>query len=95
MMLKKLLPILLLAGGSLFAAEFSIGVRFGPPPPPRVVYYRPVRPGPRYVWVSGYWYPDRHRYRWHDGYWARPPRHRAVWVAPRYERERYYAGYWR
>jgi hypothetical protein len=95
MMFKKLLPILLLAGGSLLAADFSVGVHIGAPPPPRVVYYRPARPGPRYIWVNGYWYPDGRHYRWHNGYWTRPPRHRAVWVEPRYERERYYVGYWR
>ena len=95
MMFKKLLPILLLAGGSLLAAELSVGVHFGPPPPLRVVYYRPARPGTHYVWVNGYWYPDGRRYHWREGYWTRPPHHGAVWVAPRYERERYYHGYWR
>ena len=53
MMFKKLLPILLLAGGSLLAADFSVGVHFGPPPPPRVVYYRPARPGPTMYGSTG------------------------------------------
>jgi hypothetical protein len=32
------------------------------PPPPRVYRVRP-RPGPAFVWVEGYWYPQGNRYR--------------------------------
>src|SRR6185369_2587469 len=55
-MKKTLLALLLLAGGSSFA-QVSIGVRIGPPPPPRVIHARPRAPGPDYFWVDGYWYP--------------------------------------
>ena len=74
-------------------AQFSIGVTIGQPPPPRV-YRVPVRPGPEFVWVEGYWYPQGRHYRWHDGYWTRPPYEGAYWVEPYYERGTYIVGYW-
>ena len=90
----NLLTIFVLTAGSLFAADFSIGIRIGPPPPPRVIAVRPVAPGPGYFWVGGYWYPDGKRYKWHDGYWTRAPYEGANWVAPRYEGGLFYNGYW-
>jgi hypothetical protein len=93
-MKQKLLVLSLLAAGSVFAADLSVGVRIGPPPPPRVVRVRPASPGPDYVWVQGYWYPVGKRYHWHDGYWTRRAYRGAQWVAPRYEGQRYYDGYW-
>ncbi len=75
----------------------GVYVRFGPPPPVREVVVG--RPGPRHVWVPGYyrWYGAR--YAWAPGYWAAPPRPRAVWV-PGYwaHQPRGYVwigGYWR
>lgn len=104
-MKTKILAVLLLAAGSLFArVHLSVGVGIGPgygyylpppPPPPVVTYVRPAAPGPRYTWVNGYYYPVRQRYVWHAGYWARRPHVRAYWVAPRYYRHRYYRGYWK
>jgi hypothetical protein len=92
--MKKLLAILLLAGGTMFGAQVSFGITIGPPPPPRVVRVRPVAPGPDYFWVDGYWYPVDGRYRWHDGYWTRPPYGGARWIAPRHDGERFFEGYW-
>lgn len=92
--MKKLLALMLLAAGVTFAADLSLGIRIGPPPPPRVVRVRPVAPGPDYVWVDGYWYPVEGHYRWHEGYWSRPAYPAARWVAPRHDGERYYNGYW-
>lgn len=92
-MKMKLLALILLAGGSLFG-QVSIGIRIGPPPPPRVVRVLPARPGPDFVWVEGYWYPVGNRYRWHDGYWTRPIYPGGHWIAPRYEGDRYFNGYW-
>ena len=89
-----LLTLILAAGESAFGAQVSIGIRIGPPPPPRVVYIAPQRPGPEYVWIDGYWYAVKNRYQWHEGYWTPPPYARARWVAPRYEREMYFVGYW-
>src|SRR6185503_19084376 len=92
-MKKKFLALMLLAGGAGYA-QVSIGVRIGPPPPPRVLRVRPVAPGPSYVWVEGYWYPVGNRYRWHNGYWTRPPYVGSRWISPRYEGDRFLDGYW-
>jgi hypothetical protein len=83
------------------SAYSRVGVRVYAPLPPirheRVV----VRPGPRHVWVPGYWRwePYRRHYGWVAGTWIVPPYPRAVWVAPRVVyRSRhpyYYRGYWR
>jgi len=96
-MKTKLMALILVAGGSLFAqTRFSVGVNFGSPgyyaPAPVVVpAYRPVAPGPGYVWVDGYhdaWG------RWVAGYWAMPPYAGAYWVAPQFSGGRFVAGYW-
>ncbi|HYW46266.1 MAG TPA: YXWGXW repeat-containing protein [Bryobacteraceae bacterium] len=92
-MRTKLLAVALLAAGSIFA-QISVGIRIGPPPPPRVVRVRPVAPGPGYVWLDGYWYAVGSRYRWHAGYWTRPPYEGARWVVPHHDGERFFAGYW-
>jgi len=89
-----LTALMLLALVSTAGAQVSIGVHIGPPPPPRVVAVVPVRPGPEFMWVRGYWYPVGRDYRWHDGYWTRPPYYGARWVSPRYNGYRYYGGYW-
>jgi hypothetical protein len=78
-MKTKLLALVLLAGGSLFAGPrvvvgvgvggFGYGYYAAPPPAP-IVAYAPPR------------------------YWVRPPYAR-IWVAPRYYGHRYYPGYWR
>ena len=64
----------LLGLGTALAVDFGIGIRIGPPPPPRVacVWCRRLS-GPGYTWVGGYWYADGSRWRWRDGYWTRPP----------------------
>jgi hypothetical protein len=90
---STLMFVMLLSSESAFS-QVSIGIRIGAPPPPRVTYVVPRRPDARYVWVDGYWYPQGRKYKWHNGYWARPPYRDARWVAPRYERQRYYEGYW-
>jgi WXXGXW repeat (2 copies) len=101
----KLLILLRLAGGALFAGPrvfIGFGVGYPPPPvavyappPPPVVAYVPASPGYGYTWVRGYWYPVGPRWVWRPGYWVRPPYARAYWVAPRYYGGRYYGGFWR
>lgn len=94
-MKKQLFALVMLAAGSALAADFSIGVQIGvPPPPPAVVVEQPPIPGPGFMWIQGYWYPVGRRYRWHEGYWTRPPYEGAMWVGPRHDGERYFAGYW-
>jgi len=93
--MKKLLALLVLAGTSIAFGQFSVGIRIGTPPAPRVLRVRPANPGPGYVWVDGYWYPStRNRYVWHNGYYTRPPYQGAIWISPRYESQQYYQGYW-
>jgi hypothetical protein len=65
-----------------------------PPPPPAYAYSRPPEPGPGYYWVDGYWSFSGGRYLWVGGYWMRPPYVGAYWVAPRYNRGRYFSGFW-
>jgi hypothetical protein len=75
-------------------AQIGVGIRIGPPPPPRVVVDLPPAPGSDYVWVEGYWYPVHGHYRWHEGYWTRAPYACARWVGPRFEGGLFYNGYW-
>jgi hypothetical protein len=90
---SELLALILLATGAVFA-QVSIGIRIGPPPPVRVMRIHPASPGPEYVWIGGYWYPNGNRYRWHEGYWTRPAYRGARWVEPHHDGERYFQGYW-
>lgn len=93
-MKMKLLALLLLAGGSLFAGTrvfFGFGAggcgyRYYPPP---VAVYAPPCPGPGYTWITGYWYPVGPRYYWRAGYWA-PPVYGRYWSGPRYYGRGYY-----
>jgi hypothetical protein len=84
---------LLLASASAAQAQVTFGIRIGAPPAPRA-YRVPPQPGPGYVWVEGYQYPQGSRYAWHDGYWTRPPYEGAYWVDPYYSGGRYFAGQW-
>jgi hypothetical protein len=93
--MKKIIILgALLTASGVFGADFSLGVRIGPPPAPRVVRVQPPRPGPDFMWVDGYWYPERGRYAWHEGYWTRAPYEGGRWVTPRYEGGQYYEGFW-
>ena len=84
---------LLIGPASAAHAQISFGIRIGEPPPPRA-YRVPPRPGPDYVWVEGYQYPEGGHYRWHDGYWTRPPYEGAYWVEPYHLNGEYFAGHW-
>lgn len=74
-------------------AQINLGIRIGEPPAPRA-YRVPARPGPDYVWVEGYQYPQGSHYIWHNGYWTRPPYEGAYWVAPYHVGGQYFAGRW-
>lgn len=91
-MKKKLLALVLMAAGSMFAG-ITIGLNIGAPPRPRVEVRR-VSPGPGYSYVEGYWYPVSGHYKWHAGYWSRPPYEGAVWIAPHHDGRQYFQGYW-
>jgi hypothetical protein len=87
------LATLFVVPGATANAQVSFGITIGEPPAPRA-YHVPPRPGPDYIWVEGYQYPQNGKYRWHDGYWTRPPYQGAYWVQPYYNRGQYYAGRW-
>jgi hypothetical protein len=101
-LIRRFTASLVLTGSVLaLAADTSAATRFyvrvGPPRP--IVERRVVAPGPRHVWVPGFYRWDARRYAWTPGYWAVPPRARAVWVPGHWVRERrgwyFVDGYWR
>ena len=91
-MKTKLLGVMLLAGGSLFAeTHFSVGIGvggYGYAAPPVVAYASPY-PGDGSEWIDGYWYQVGPRRLWREGYWGRRSYGRGFVVAPRYEGNRY------
>ena len=87
------LSAVLVGSASAAHAQVTFGFRFGEPPAPRS-YRVPPRPGPDYVWIEGYNYPNGGRYAWHDGYWTRPPYEGAYWVEPYHVNGQYYVGRW-
>lgn len=84
---------LLVGAASPARSQVSFGIHIGPPPAPRA-FRVPPQPGPDYVWVEGYSYPQGSRYVWHDGYWTRPPYEGAYWVEPYHVGGEYYSGRW-
>jgi hypothetical protein len=91
-MKTKLLAMMLLAGGSMFAqTRFSVGIGFGGQgagfyqPPPSYASNIPPRPGPDYTWVDGYWSQNYGRNTWVAGYWNRQPFSNGYQVAPRFD----------
>jgi hypothetical protein len=82
---------------TLGTAHAQTVVRVAPPPPAREVV--PVAPGPRYVWVGGYYRYKHHAYVWVPGHYIVPPKRYAVWVpghwVPRHGGYVWVAGYWR
>ena len=91
--LRALVTMVILAAAPAATAQVSFSIRIGEPPPPRA-FRVPPRPGPDYVWVEGYQYPEHGHYKWHDGYWTRPPYPRAYWVEPYHAGGQYYVGHW-
>ena len=90
--MKRKLLLLMIAAGTMLSAQVSI--RIGPPPAIRYEVIDNRRPGPDYIWVDGYWYPEKKKYKWHQGYWTRAPFGGARWIAPRHEGGMFYNGYW-
>ena len=84
-MKTKLLAMMLLAGGSMFAqTRFSVGIGFNQPAP---VYASniPPCPGPGYTWVDGYWSQNYGRPTWVAGYWNAPVFSAGFGFAPRFD----------
>ena len=91
-MKRKLLAMMLLAGGSMFAqTRVSVGIGFGGhgaglyQPPPSYASNIPPCPGPGYSWVDGYWAQNHGRNTWVAGYWNRRPFSSGYQAAPRFD----------
>jgi hypothetical protein len=91
-MKTKLLAMMLLAGGSMFAqTRVGIGIGFGGygagsyQPPPSYASNIPPCPGPDYTWVDGYWSQNYGPNTWVAGYWNRQPITSGYQVAPRFD----------
>jgi hypothetical protein len=98
--MRHLTAALIVAASLLASNACTSGrvfVRVGPPPP--LVEAVAVAPGPGFVWVPGFYRWDGVQYVWVPGRYERPPRPRARWVPPHWERGRrgWYvvAGRWR
>lgn len=85
----------------LFALTITSGmaqepIGFAPPTPPQEI--RIQRPGPRHVWIPGYFQWNGTRYVWINGFWTIPPSSRSVWVPGRWEARNgmhvWVDGYW-
>ena len=87
------LSALLVGTASVAQAQVNFGIRIGQPPAPRA-YRVPPQPGPDYIWIEGYQYPQGSHYVWHNGYWTRPPYAGAYWVEPYYDGGQYFGGRW-
>ncbi len=71
-MKTKLLAMMLLAGGAVFAQpRFSVGIGFDQAPPAYASNIPPC-PGPGYTWVDGYWSESYGQPVWIAGYWNAP-----------------------
>lgn len=68
-------------------------------PPTNVQEAQPPSPGPRYVWVAGFWNWNGTQYAWVPGRWELPPEQSDGWDPPQWERDgsnyRYRPGRWR
>ncbi|MBZ5602987.1 MAG: YXWGXW repeat-containing protein [Acidobacteriia bacterium] len=98
--MRRSILALALAGFSLAACGGGYGYYYAnTPPPPMRGEVVGVAPGPGYVWVNGYWGWRGNAYSWVPGYYARPPHAHAVWVSPRWDRDRgryrFREGHWR
>jgi hypothetical protein len=97
-MKTKLLAMMLLAGGSMFAqTRFSVGVGVGGygagvyQQPAPYGYSIPPDPGPGYAWIDGYWSQGYGSPVWIPGYWNAPVFRGGYRVEPRFE-NRAFAG---
>ena len=81
-MKKAILAMVLLTGSAFAGPRIAVGVGFRAPAP--VLVEQPPCPGPGYVWVAGYYAPNR---VWVPGFWRAPAV--AVRVAPRLAPQHY------
>ena len=96
--LTMLVSALAFAPAASAGVYVSGGVRIYAPLPPVRHEVVIARPGPRYVWVPGYWRPYGGHYGWVAGAWVVPPYPYGYWVAPHvayyHHHPYYYGGHW-
>jgi hypothetical protein len=94
---KLVLCTMVVLGFGIGVGQAQIVVKVQPPR--AVVERRGTRPSREHVWVGGYHRWDGKAYAWQPGRWEAPPRRRARWVAPRWQRRRdgyvFSEGHWR
>jgi hypothetical protein len=77
--------------------QVRVYVQVGPPRP--LVEYRPVAPGPEFVWMAGYYHWTGRSHEWVAGHWERAPRPRAQWAPGQWKHDRrgwyFVDGHWR
>jgi hypothetical protein len=97
-MKKQFLTLTLIAAFVTPMVWAQVVVKIGPPPA-AIVERPPASPGPRYIWVGGYYRWNGARYIWVPGHYVIPPTTGAIWIAPAWiERDGtwvFAAGYWR
>ena len=80
-----------IGGGSSRHEDYrheEIVIRYAPPAPRREYVRERDRPSPHHLWISGYWGWQGGRHEWVSGRWELPPRERARWIEPRWDRRR-------
>lgn len=84
-MKTKVLAMMLLAGGMVFAQpRISVGIGFNQAPPAYASNIPPC-PGPGYTWVDGYWSQNYGQPVWIAGYWNAPVFTTGFGFAPRFD----------
>jgi hypothetical protein len=69
--------------GLATAAWAEVVVKMAPPAPQSMAVVGSA-PGPKYVWIDGYYRWSGNRYVWVSGKWIVPPRAGAIWIAARW-----------
>ncbi|MDA8362598.1 MAG: YXWGXW repeat-containing protein [Gammaproteobacteria bacterium] len=70
----------ILAAPRVSLGEVGIGISISIGPPPLPVYVQPACPGPRFIWVPGYWAWAAGGYYWVPGTWVLAPRPGLLWT---------------
>ena len=70
----------ILAAPHASLGQISVGVSISIGPPALPVYVQPPCPGPRFMWIPGYWAWATNSYYWVPGTWVLAPRPDLLWT---------------